>query len=269
LRLRFRFALAGTAMLICIAVPAFDGAVLAQAVPRIKAKIVSVDGDVLTLQPVIPPQQATPAAPRTKSGTPAAGSASAGPVSEPDKPADALLIVSVLPDTRYVATAVSSFATIKVGDYVGAAVSERSSGQLRAQEIFLYAEALRGTGEGRFSDNGRLLVNGAVSAVQPASAQDTTGGTLTVHYRGAVITAVAKGRALCEGRAAPLALMSALACAADTTIDVPSGTPVSAVTVGDKSLLVPGAMVSVAIAKTADGKQVTPGMTVEKPQSTQ
>jgi hypothetical protein len=63
--------------------------------------------------------------------------------------------------------------------------------------------------------------------------------------------------------------MSALACAADTAIDVPSGTPVSAVTVGDRSLLVPGAMVSVAIAKTADGKQVTPGVTVEKPQSTQ
>jgi hypothetical protein len=259
------FKIASAAMLISIAAPFFDSAALAQAVPRIKAKIVSVDGDVLTLQPVTPPPTAAAPAPRAKSGTPAG----ATPPPEPDKPADGPLTVAVLPDTRYVATAASSFAAIKVGDYVGAAVSERSSGQLRAQEIFLYAEALRGTGEGRFSDNGRLLVNGAVSAVQPASAQDATGGTLTVHYRGAVITTAARGRTLCEGRAAPLALMSALACAADTAIDVPSGTPVSAVTVGDRSLLVPGAMISVAIAKTADGKQVTLGVTVEKPQSTQ
>jgi hypothetical protein len=43
--------------------------------------------------------------------------------------------------------------------------------------------------------------------------------------------------------------------------------------VGDKSLLVPGSMVTVAITKSADDKNVTPGViveksvTVEKPQS--
>jgi len=260
-----RFKIASAAMLISVAAPFFDGAALAQAVPRIKAKIVSVDGDVLTLQPATPPQP--PAAPvsRTKSGTAAATT----PAPEPDKPANGPLTVAVLPNTRYVATATASFGVIKVGDYVGAVVGERSGGQLRAQEVFIYAEALRGTGEGRFSDNGRLLVNGAVSAIQPVSEKDTTGGTLTVHYRGAVITTAAPGRTLCEGRAAPPALMSALACAADAAIEVPSATPVSAVTVGDRSLLVPGAMVSIAIAKTADGRQVTPGVTVEKPQSTQ
>ena len=34
---------------------------------------------------------------------------------------------------------------------------------MKAQEVYLYAEALRGTGEGRFPEGDRLIVNGTVS----------------------------------------------------------------------------------------------------------
>ena len=47
------------------------------------------------------------------------------------------------------------------------------------------------------------------------------------------------------GRAAAYA--SALACNGDAVIEVPPGTPVSALTMGDKSLLVPGAMVAISM----------------------
>jgi hypothetical protein len=71
----------------------------------------------------------------------------------------------------------------------------------------------------------------------------------------------------------PPQFASALACSGDAVIEVPSGTPVSALTMGDKSLLTPGATVSVSLVSRGDGSQVTPGViieppvTVEKPQS--
>jgi hypothetical protein len=182
------------------------------------------------------------------------------------------MTVSLLPDTRYVLSQKSSFGNLQRGDYAGAAVIENRNGSLRAQDVYIYAEALRGTGEGRFGDNGRLMVHGAVSEAKPISEKDKTGGTLTLHYRGATLTGSGK-RAVCEGRAVPPQFASALACSGDAVIEVPSGTPVSALTMGDKSLLTLGATVSVSLISRSDGSLVTPGLiveppdTVEKPQS--
>ena len=98
---------------------------------------------------------------------------------------------------------------------------------------------------------------------------------MILHYRGAVLNGLGQGRTLCEGRASPPAYASALACEGDATIEVPPGTPVSALTVGDKSLLVPGRLITVAVTKSNGGKNITPGviveasLPVEKPQSPQ
>ncbi|HEY0265407.1 MAG TPA: hypothetical protein VGC16_01565 [Rhizomicrobium sp.] len=196
-----------------------------------KAKLVSFDGAVLTLQPAT----------------------------------GASFSVSVLPDTRYVGSDRAPFAGIKAGDYAGAAVEPRGAA-LRATDVYLYAPQLRGTGEGRFPDGGRLMVNGTVTAVAPATPKD---GVLTLHYHGAVLNQAGKGATVCEGRATPAPYASAMACEADAVIAVAPGTPVSALTVGDKSLLVPGATVTVAMTRLPDGKSVTPGVVVEKPQSPQ
>jgi hypothetical protein len=208
---------------------------VAQPVTRVKARLTAFDGQMMSLEPLPPSKDKT------------------------------LFTVSVLPQTRYAVSDKTSFAAIKLGDYVGAAVTEGRSGALRAQEVYLYAEALRGTGEGRFPEGGRLIVNGAVSAVEPSAAQDKQDGTLTLHYRGALLTGLGRGRTLCEGRASPPAYASALACAADAVIQVKPGTPVSALTVGDKDLLVPGSLVTVAMIKQADDKNVAAGVVVEKP----
>jgi len=85
-----------------------------------------------------------------------------------------------------------------------------------------------------------------------------------LHYRGAVLSGLGRGRTLCEGRASPPAYTSALACQGDAVIQVPAGAPVSALTPGDKNLLVPGSLVTVAMTKTQDNKDVTPGVIVEK-----
>jgi hypothetical protein len=220
----------------------------AQAVPRIKGTVVAFDGQVLTVQPAT---EANPAKPKPADATDASKT-------------DAPLTVAVLPETRYVSSQAASFADLRAGGYVGAVVTERRNGRLTAQDIYLYADALRGSGEGRFAEAGRLRVNGTLSEVKFTSPQDQSDGTMIVHYRGAVMNSAGQGRTICEGRAAPPALMSALACAADAAIEVPPATPVSALTMGEQALLVPGAIVTVALARTPDGKQVTPGVIVEK-----
>jgi hypothetical protein len=174
--------------------------------------------------------------------------------------------VSVTPETRYVGTAPSAFSLLKVGDYVGAAVTEQRGGKLRAQEVYLYADALRGTGEGRFPEGERLLVNGTIAAVTPTSAEDTQDGSITIHYRGALLSSAGPNRTVCEGRASPPAFTSPLACQADAVIEVRPGTPVSALAVGDKDLLKPGALVTVAMTKAEGDRNIGLGVVVEPSQ---
>ncbi|HKB95641.1 MAG TPA: hypothetical protein VKB94_02260, partial [Rhizomicrobium sp.] len=142
---------------------------------RVKARLTAFDGQVMTLEPL-----------KDQAGAKAGETIS----------------VSVLPETRYVGSDKASFDALKRGDYAGAAVSEGRGGALRAQDVYLYAEALRGTGEGRFPEAGRLIINGIVSAAQPA-ADNKHNGTLTLHYRGALLSGLGRGRTLCEGRASP------------------------------------------------------------------
>jgi hypothetical protein len=209
----------------------------AEPVVRVKARLTAFDGQVMSLEVLSSPVGAM------KTGE--------------------AFNVSVLPGTRYVGSDKTTLATIKPGDYAGAAVTEGRNGSLRAQDIYLYAPALRGTGEGRFPEGDRLIVNGAVSAIQtPADSKQN--GSLTLHYRGALLSGLGRGRTLCEGRAVPSAYASALACEGDAVLEVPPGTQVSTLAVGNKNLLVVGSTVTVAMTKDGD-RNVTPGVVVEKP----
>lgn len=225
-------------LMACVALGVAAQAFAAEPVIRVKAKLTAFDGQVMSLQAL--PEQA------------------AGPF----KPGEAFT-VSVLPETRYVASQKASLAAAKPGDYAGAAVTDARD-VLTAQDVYLYAQDLRGSGEGRFPEGGRLIVNGTVAAVQPVSADGKQKGSLSLHYRGALLSGLGRGKTLCEGRALPPAYASALRCEGDATIVVPPDAPVSSLTVGDKSLLVPGSLVTVAMTKGADDKNVTPGIIVEK-----
>jgi len=217
---------------------------VAQAVTREKARLVLFDGESLTLE---------------RLGTPSA--------------ADPRFQVAVTPQTRYVGTAPAAFADIQAGDFVGAGVTEDRSGRLRARQLYLYPEVLRGTGEGRFPESGRIMINGVVSEVKFASDEDRGRGTLALAYRGSVLTPLGRGRTVCEGRAAPPAVASPLECKADAVVQVNADTAVTVLTLGDRSLLEPGVVVTVTVVKGPDGRAVTPGLviekaaTVEKPQS--
>jgi hypothetical protein len=219
----------------CAVLVAAAQAFAAEPVVRVKAKLSAFDGTVMQLETL-----------------PAKGAKAGEDFS-----------VAVTGQTRYVGSAPSSFSAIKIGDYVGAAVSEGRGGSLTSQEIYLYADPLRGTGEGRFPEGERLLVNGTVTAVKPTAPEDRNDGSLTLHYRGAMLSGAGPGRTVCEGRASPPAYTSPLACQADAVIQVKPGAKVSALSVGDKDLLKPGVLVTVAMTKGAGDKNIGVGVVVE------
>ena len=241
----------------------------ASPVVRVKAKLTAFDGQVMTLEPLPEKEIVNPAAPKAagaKGGMPQLPQISVPQNNLPQAsaPKAGPFTVAVLPDTRYVGSSKAALDGVKPGAYAGAAVTQGPDGSLKAVDVYLYAEALRGSGEGRFFEVERLIINGVVSAVQPPSADGKQSGSLTLHYRGAALSGLGRGRTLCEGRASPPAYASALACQADAVIAVPAGAQVSALSPGDKGLLVPGSLVTVAMTKTQDNKDVTPGVIVEK-----
>ncbi|MCX7280100.1 MAG: hypothetical protein NTX21_00730, partial [Alphaproteobacteria bacterium] len=209
----------------------------AEPVVRMKAKLTAFDGLAMILEPI-----------KASSKKP--------------------LTVFITPQTRYVGASRARFDTIKTGDYAGAAVTVGRKGVMRASDVYLYPPALRGSGEGRFPDVDRVIINGTVTAVQFTSADDRNDGTMTLHYRGAVLNSAGPGRTVCEGRASPPAYSSPLACAADAMIKVIQGSQIAALTMGDKRLLVPGVLLTVAMTRQVDGRTVAAGVTVEPPPAT-
>ncbi len=149
-------------------------------------------------------------------------------------------------------------ADIKQGDFIGAAALKGADGKLRAQQVAVFPEELRGMGEGQYpmgdAASNRLMTNATVSGVTAAAPNN---GTVSVTYRGA--QAGADG--VCGGHAAA---GSAGGCSGDAQIVVAPGIPVIALMLGDETLLVPGAAVSVTAATTPEGTLQATRLTVEK-----
>jgi len=150
-------------------------------------------------------------------------------------------------------------ADIKQGDFIGAAALKGADGKLRAQQVAVFPEELRGMGEGQYPmgdpASSRIMTNATVSGVTAAAPNN---GTVSVTYRGA--GAGADG--VCGGHAG--AAGSAGGCNGDAQIVIAPGIPVIALMLGDETLLVPGAAVSVTAGATPEGTLQATRLTVEK-----
>lgn len=136
-------------------------------------------------------------------------------------------------ETRIIRSVKSSFSRIRQGDFIGSAAVKDSDGRLRAQEVHIFPASMRGVGEGhrpmgpnpnRTMTNGdvsqvRSMTNGTVSGVSGAKTR-----VLTVTYKGG-----------------------------HQEIEVGPSTPVTRMIVGNKTLLKPGAMVTIFGARTEAG----------------
>jgi len=91
--------------------------------------------------------------------------------------------VRLTPKTRFVLVAPASLTDVKPGAFVGVAAAPGEGGQLKAMEVHIFPESMRGTGEGSRPFDlgpGSTMTNGTVSARVDA----VNGPALTVTYKG-------------------------------------------------------------------------------------
>ena len=122
---------------------------------------------------------------------------------------------------------------IKAGDYVGSAAVQGADGKLHAEEVHIFANTMRGAGEGHrpMSGASRSMTNATVTTV----IADPNGQTLRLTYKGG-----------------------------EQDIEVGPEARIVAIIPGDRSLLKPGAAVSLFVAKGADGSLTARAIQAEK-----
>jgi hypothetical protein len=130
--------------------------------------------------------------------------------------------IALTPTTRYVAVSHGEISAIQPNSYIGTAAAPQPDGSLKAIEVTVFPESMRGSGDGSYAwdlPNANTMTNGVVGKLDTAH-----GRTLTVDYKGG-----------------------------EKQIVVPDDVPVVTLAPGDHSLLKPGVHVVVATAKAADG----------------
>lgn len=142
--------------------------------------------------------------------------------------------VALTPGWTVSALGRASLADIKAGTYVGTAAEPQPDGTLKALEVLIFPEAMRGAGEGHRpwdltpgSSMTNANVEAAVAGVQ--------GSTLTLAYKGGTQRVV-----------------------------VPADAPIVTPAPGDPSMVVPGARVFIFANRQADGRVTASRVTVGK-----
>ncbi len=122
--------------------------------------------------------------------------------------------VTLNADSKVLAATKSSISDVKPNSYIGVAAAPQPDGTLKALEVTIIDESLRGMGDGHYGwdlTGGNTMTNGAVGAVQT-----TNGRSLVVNYKGG-----------------------------SKTITVPDDVPVVSIKPSDRAILTPGARVVV------------------------
>jgi hypothetical protein len=145
------------------------------------------------------------------------------------------LTIALAPNFTVRAVVAKTVADIKPGDFVASTSVKGSDGKLRAIEVHILPESLRGVArEGQFPWD----------LVPDSLMTNATAAQITSAPQGQVIKVTYK-----DGEA---------------EVTIPPGTPIVGYVPGDPSLLKPGATVFMIAQKNADGRLTTSGVTAEK-----
>jgi hypothetical protein len=130
------------------------------------------------------------------------------------------------------------FSEVTSGMYVGATAMKQPDGTFRAARLHVFSEDQRGTGEGHrplssAPQSGLTMTNANVETVEDVAVQDVKGRMLTLKYKGGEIRVL-----------------------------VPPDAPVVKRILGDRSLLRPGAEVSLQASQATDGSRTATQITV-------
>jgi hypothetical protein len=156
--------------------------------------------------------------------------------------------VAVPAEVRINANGKASLTDIKPGDFVGSAADKGPDGKLHAEEVHIFPEAMRGTGEGHRPmgpNPNHSMTNGAATAMNDPEARTMTNGTVSNASGMGSVTLTVRYR---DG---------------DQMIEVAPDTPIVTIIPGDRTLLKPGATVSV-VAVQKDAGLTATILTAEK-----
>jgi len=122
--------------------------------------------------------------------------------------------VTLTDKTKLLVANTASLSDVKANSYVGIAAAPQPDGTLKAIEVTIFDESLRGTGDGHYGWDltvGNTMTNGAVGSVQ-----STSGRSMVIDYKGG-----------------------------NKTVAVPDDVPVVTIMPADSTVLKPGARVVV------------------------
>lgn len=142
------------------------------------------------------------------------------------------MVLGLQPATRIVRNHMLTLADVKPGYFVGTLAMKSADGALHAQAIRVFPPASLGVGEGQYPmelNPSRIVTNAVVTSVTPGP----SGGSLSLTFRGA------GGEPECSGRAPS----GGGGCSGSAQLVVARGVPIIAITEGDPSLLLHGAIV--------------------------
>ncbi|MBS1039094.1 hypothetical protein WH240_12160 [Gluconobacter wancherniae] len=144
--------------------------------------------------------------------------------------------VALAPDTGFVGAKKASLDDIKSNTFIGTAAVPGADGSLRALEVTIFPESMRGAGEGSYPwDLGKSgsMTNGAVSSM--------TNGTVAAAVGGSSMTnGTVTGMSDAQGRTIKVTYKGGV-----QTVALPETIPVVMLEPGEKSLLKAGAKVVV------------------------
>jgi hypothetical protein len=138
------------------------------------------------------------------------------------------------------------------GSYIGATAAPRADGTLAASEIHVFPDSMRGVGEGHRPMErlpGSTMTNAIVASVTRAT-KSTAGSSMT----NATVASVAG-----KGGARRLVLEYS---GGQQTVLVEDSVPITQLSQGDPSLLVPGAHIAIGASRQANGALVANRITV-------
>jgi hypothetical protein len=164
--------------------------------------------------------------------------------------------LKLAPDLRVSRVEKADLGSIGQGTFIGTTAVPQPDGSLRAIEVHVFAESMRGTGEGHrpwdLGGSSSTMTNATVAGVHKNAGQGGTGSTMT----NATVAGVKKG-----GGGETLALEYQ---GGKKTVLVPAGTPVVKMEPGDRAQLAPGAHVFAIAAREPDGTLVAKRIAVGK-----
>jgi hypothetical protein len=139
--------------------------------------------------------------------------------------------VQLAESTRFATVSKADLGALAPNEFVGTAAVPQAGGSLRALEVHIFPESMRGTGEGHQAwdlEDGSSMTNGIVAGVAGGSTPQST-------MTNASVARMSRGA---DGVTLVLTYPKG-----QETVVVPAGTPVVRLTPADRSVLVPGARV--------------------------